>query len=149
MRRFFQFLTLSFYSFFFFTIDQLGAIPTYSLPSGHLCSSDLCRESLSWAVECCWNHQCLLWTSQPDGEMWSTSWQIHGLLFAVPWWCGSQRCECSYCDNQDQENHPVCGLVPNWIQGLYFQFKDSFKYYIYLIKHPGSNKRHSQGPKIW
>ena len=98
-----------------FFLDQLGSISTYSLPTGHLCSSYLCWKSLPWTVECCWNHQCLFWAIQSDGEMWSTSWQIHGLLSAVPWWCGTQGCECSYCDNQDQENHSVCRLVSNWL----------------------------------
>ena len=100
-----------------FLVDQLGAISTYSLPTGHVRSCYLCWESLSWAVDCCWNHQCLFWASQSDGEVWPTSWQIHGLLSAVPWWCGTKGCECSYCNNQDQENHSVCGLVPNWLQG--------------------------------
>ena len=48
-------------------LDQLGAIPSYSLPSGHLCSSDLSRESLSWAVDSCWDYKHVLWTSQSDG----------------------------------------------------------------------------------
>ena len=69
--------------------DQLGSISTYSLPIGHLCSSYLCWKSLPWTVECCWNHQCLFWASQSDGEMWPTSRQIYGLLSAVPWWCST------------------------------------------------------------
>ena len=44
-------------------VDQLGTIPPYPLSSGHLRPSDLSRESLSWAVECCWNHKRLLWAS--------------------------------------------------------------------------------------
>ena len=109
---------------FLFDLDQLGAIPTYSLPSGHLCSSDLCRESLSWTIERCWNHQCMLWASQSDGEMWPTARQIHGLLSFIPWWCGAQGCECSHCNNQDEENHSVCRLVSHWIQGEKMTLKE-------------------------
>ena len=117
--------------------DQLGSLPTYSLSTGHLCSSYICWEGLPWTVECCRDYKHVFWASQSDGKMWPTSWQIHGLLSAVPWWCGTQGCECSYCDNQDQENHSVCGLVSNWLQGwqsrlnfFWNQFTYSYMFHI-------------------
>ena len=36
----------------------------------------------------------------------------------VPWRCCSQGCECCHRHHQDQAHHPVCWLVPNWLQGL-------------------------------
>ena len=62
------------------------------------------------------DHQRLLWAGQPDGQVWPTPWQVHGLLHALPWWCRAQGCQCCNCYNQDQAVHPICGLVPNWIQ---------------------------------
>ena len=104
---------------FVFLTDQLGSLPTYSLSIGHLCSSYICWEGLPWTVDSCRDYKHVFWTSQSDGKVWPTSRQIHGLLSAVPWWCSTQGCECSYCDNQDQENHSVCGLVSNWLQGVW------------------------------
>ena len=103
---------------FVFLTDQLGSLPTYSLSTGHLCSSYICWEGLPRTVDSFRDYKHVFWTSQSDGKVWPTSRQIHGLLSAVPWWCSTQGCECSYCDHQDQENHSVCGLVPNWLQGL-------------------------------
>ena len=47
----------------------------------------------------------------------SSSWQVHGVLFAVSWRRGTQGCERGHRYYQDQEDHSVCRLVPNWIQG--------------------------------
>ena len=100
-----------------FTTDQLGTVPAYSLPTGHLCARDLCWKGLPRAADCRWNHQHVFWASQSDGEMWPTPRKVHGLLSVVPRWCGTKGCERSHCHHQDQENHSICGLVPNWIQG--------------------------------
>ncbi len=81
---------------------NLVALSTYPLPSGHLRPSDLRRESLPWAAVCCWHHQRLLRASQSDGEMRPSSWQVHGLLSAVPWRCGSQRRQLCHRHHQDQ-----------------------------------------------
>ena len=56
--------------------DQLGAISQNSLPSGYVRSCYLGREGLPWTTHCRWNHQCHIWTSQSDGEMWSTPWYV-------------------------------------------------------------------------
>lgn len=47
----------------------------------------------------------------------SSSWQVHGVLFVVSWRRGTQGCERCNCYYQDQEDHSVCRLVPNWVQG--------------------------------
>ena len=97
--------------------NQLGSIPKNSLPLGSLCPSHLSRESLPWTADSLWNHQCLLWAGQPDGQVWPSSRQVHGLLHALPWWRRPQGRQCGHCHHQDQEVHPVCRLVPHWLQG--------------------------------
>merc|ERR1712130_812291 len=46
-------------------------------------------------------------------------WQVHGLLHALQ----GRRCpkgrQRSYCHDQDEEKHPVRGLVPHRLQGWY------------------------------
>ena len=82
-------------------LDQLGALSTNSLPFGYICTCHLCWEGLPWATQCGWDHQCLLWTSKPDGKVWSSSWQVHGVLSAVSRWCCTQRCQCCHRHHQD------------------------------------------------
>ena len=98
--------------------DQLGTIPSHPLPSRHIRASYISRESLPRAAECCRDHKRLFWTSQSDGKMRPTSWQVHGLLLIVPRRRGTERCECFYRHYKNQEDDTVRGLVPDWIQGI-------------------------------
>ena len=43
--------------------------------------------------------------------------QVHGLLHALSRRRGPEGCQCSHCYHQDQTHHPVCRLVPHWLQG--------------------------------
>ena len=86
---------------YFEILDQLGALSTNSLPSGYICTCHLCWEGLPWTTQCGWDNQCLLWTSKPDGKVWSSPWQVHGMLSAVSRWCCTQRCQCCHCHHQD------------------------------------------------
>ena len=52
-----------------------------------------------------------------QGQMRSWAWEVHGMLPALPWEHRSQRRERVHCQYQKQTKHPVCGLVPHWIQG--------------------------------
>lgn len=97
--------------------DQLGTIPSHPLPSRHICASYISRESLPRAAKRCRDHERLFWTGQSDGQMRSTSRQVHGLLSVVPRRRGAERCECLYRHYKNQEDDTVCGLVPDWIQG--------------------------------
>jgi len=83
--------------FVFFNLDQLGTVSSNSLPSRYIRPCHLRRESLPRATERCWDHECMLWTSQSDGKMRSTSRQIHGLLSVVPRGRGTEGCERRYC----------------------------------------------------
>ena len=74
--------------------DEFGAISANSLHVDLLCTSHLCGEGLPWAVVSGWDHYVCLRTSIHDGEVWSSPWQIHGLLYDVPWKLGSRGCKC-------------------------------------------------------
>ena len=96
--------------------DQPGALPQDPLPARHLCSDNLQREGFPRAVVRCRNNQLLLRAVQPDGEMRSTPWQVHGLLSALPRRCCAEGREQCHRDHQDKEVHPVRRLVPDRIQ---------------------------------
>ena len=76
------------------------------------------RQGLSWAALCCRDHQQRIWAFVYDGQVWSSPWQVHGLLPDLRRWCSSLRCECCRCNHQDQAHHSICWLLPNWIQVL-------------------------------
>ena len=68
--------------------DQLGAISTHSLYVDIICPCDLRREGISWAAFRGRDYHVCFWTCLHDGEVWSSPWQVHGLLYDVPWKLG-------------------------------------------------------------
>ena len=64
--------------------NQLGAIPTHPLHVDLLCTSHLCREGIPWAAVRGRDHHVCLRASLHDGEVWSSPWQVHGMLHDVP-----------------------------------------------------------------
>ena len=68
--------------------NQLGAISTHSLYVDIICPCDLRREGISWAAFSGRDYHVCFWTCLHDGEVWSSPWQVHGLLYDVPWKLG-------------------------------------------------------------
>ena len=58
--------------------------------------------------------------------------QIHGMLSAVPWRCGTEGRQQRHRGHQEQEVRPVCGLVSNRFQGLKILDRDVQLEYILL-----------------
>ena len=83
--------------------NQLGAIPTHPLHVDLLCTSHLCREGIPWAAVRGRDHHVRLRASLHDGQVWSSPWQVHGLLHDVPrllgrnYWREHVRSQKVYC----------------------------------------------------
>merc|ERR1712199_33231 len=54
-----------------------------------------------------------------DGQVRPTSRKVHGLLPHVQRRCCAKGRQRLRCHHQDQENHPIRRLVPNWLQVRY------------------------------
>ncbi len=97
--------------------DKSRALSENSLPLGHVRSDSVERQSLSRDTHRRQYHKRVLWALESNGQVWSQKGQVHGMLLAVPWRCGAQRCQCGDRAHKDKEDHSVCGLVSDRIQG--------------------------------
>ena len=94
-------------------------LPQNPLPAGDLRSDHLRGEGLPRGLVRVGDHQRLLRAGQLHGEVRPQAREVHGLLHALQGRRGPQGCQCCHRCHQDQEEHPVCGLVSNWFQGMY------------------------------
>jgi len=99
--------------------DQPGAIPKNSLHVVFIRTRHLSREGLTRATVSGRDHQQQLRARFHDGQMRPQTRKVDGMLPHVQRRCCAQGCERISGNHQDQEDHPVRGLVPHRIQVRY------------------------------
>ena len=97
-------------------LNQFGSIPTYSFYALIICTNYFCWKGIPRVSLSCWNHKLCFRTRSDDGQMWPKTRKVHGLLHDVQRWCRPQGCQRRCRHHQDQENHLIRRLVPNWFQ---------------------------------
>jgi len=96
--------------------DQLGALPEDPLHAFVVRSGDLGGEGIPRAAVRGRDHELCLRAVVYDGEVRPPAREVHGVLLDVQRRCGAEGCERCRGHDQDEEDHPVRGLVPDGIQ---------------------------------
>jgi len=99
--------------------DELGTVPADTFPSRHIRAGHIGREGVPRTTVRGRDYQRVLRTGKPDGQVRPSARQVHGVLHAVPRRRGAQGRERRDRHHQDQADHRVRRLVPNWVQSGY------------------------------
>merc|ERR1712013_950625 len=68
------------------------------------------------------NHQCLFRACKSDGEVRPSSWEVHGLLPALPWRCCPQGCQRCHCHHQTKRSIQFVDWCPTGFKvGINYQ----------------------------
>lgn len=96
--------------------DQLGSLPTNSLPPHLLRTNHQQSQSTTWKPPRTGYHLPVFRTPQSNGCLRSPYRALYGLCFVVPWWCCSSWCQPSHFLHQDAQDNPIRRLVPYRLQ---------------------------------